>query len=304
MMKKNFLLGMLLTLLLASCQPAPQEPATQTPVPVVVETSTVIVKEPSALQAGFRFSSYGPSYNPGPEYWSYAGEQMAAKFDGATPSALWIVGVLDGEGTYLNFNCETDDPNIRCGYADMNDATLDLFDQNGFEVWLQVESGNASMDELIRIVLNQYKDHPSVVGFGVDVEWYKSTNGPEGQPISDEEAAHWVKLVREVNPNYRLFLKHWDVDWMPPTYRDGIVFIDDSQQFESLDQLVSEFSAWGKRFAPSPVGFQFGYQADQKWWKELQDPPKEIGEAILQQTPNTSGLFWVDFTLLDVFPPE
>lgn len=66
---------------------------------------------------------------------------MAAKFTNATPSALWIVGVLDGEGTYLNFECKTDDPNIRCGYADMNDAVFDLFHEKGFEVWLQVEPG-------------------------------------------------------------------------------------------------------------------------------------------------------------------
>jgi hypothetical protein len=255
-------------------------------------------------EAGFRYSSYGPSYNPGPEYWVSVGEQMAAKFPDAKPATIWIVGILDGEGTYLSFGCDTDDPNIRCGYVDINEQVLTLFDEKGFDVWLQVEPGNADVDKLIDIVLNQFKHHPSVVGFGVDVEWYKSTTGPEGQPVTDEEAKRWVTAVRKHNPEYQLFLKHWEKEWMPPTERDGIFFVDDSQQFESFDQMVNEFAEWGEAFAPAPVGFQYGYPADKIWWQNLQDPPKDIGQALLDKVPNTRGLFWVDFTVLEVFPPE
>jgi len=258
----------------------------------------------SSLGAGFRYSSYGPSYNPGPEYWVSVGEQMAAKFVDSKPATIWIVGILDGEGTYLSFGCDTNDPNIRCAVVDINEQVLTRFDEKGFDVWLQVEPGNASVDELIDIVLNQFKHHPSVVGFGIDVEWYKSTGGPEGQPVTDEEAKRWVEKVRRHNPNYRLFLKHWDKEWMPPNERDGIFFVDDSQQFESFDHMVNEFVEWGKAFSPSPVGFQYGYPADKVWWQTLQDPPKDIGQAILDSIPNTEGLFWVDFTVLDVFPPE
>ncbi len=257
----------------------------------------------AALGAGFRYSSYGPAYNPGVEYWVSVGEQMAAKFTDARPATIWIVGILDGEGTYLSFDCKTDDPYIRCGYVDINEQTLNLFDEKGFQVWLQAEPGNANVDGLIDIVLNQYKHHPSVVGFGIDVEWYKSTNGPEGQPITDEEAKHWVAAIREHNPEYRLFLKHWEKNWMPPTEREGIFFVDDSQQFESFDQMLNEFEEWGKAFAPAPVGFQYGYPADKAWWQTMQDPPHDIGQALIDKVPNTQGLFWVDFTVLDIFPP-
>jgi hypothetical protein len=229
---------------------------------------------------------------------------MAAKFPGAKPAAIWIVGILDGEGTYLSFGCEPEDPNIHCGYVDINEKILTLFDEKGFEVWLQVEPGNADIDELIGIVLHQYKHHPSVVGFGIDVEWYKSTSGPQGQPITDEEARRWVAAVRRHNPKYRLFLKHWEKDWMPPAERDGIFFVDDSQQFDSFEEMVSEFRAWGEAFAPAPVGFQYGYPTDKVWWQGLQDPPRDIGQELLEGIPNTQGLFWVDFTVLDVFPPQ
>jgi hypothetical protein len=252
---------------------------------------------------GFRYSSYGPPYNPGAEYWAYVGEQMAAKFPNAKPATIWIVGILDGEGTYLSFGCKPQDPNIHCGYVDINEQVLTLFDEKGFEVWLQVEPGNANVDELIDIVLGQYKHHPSIAGFGIDVEWYKSTSGPQGQPITDDEAQRWVAAVRRHNPKYQLFLKHWEKDWLPPAERDGIFFVDDSQQFDSLEEMVSEFRAWGEGFAPASVGFQYGYPTDKVWWQNLQDPPKDIGQTLLENIPNTRGLFWVDFTVLDVFPP-
>ena len=90
---------------------------------------------------------------------------------------------------------------------------------------------------------------------------------------------------------------------MPPNERDGIFFVDDSQQFESFDQMADEFTEWGQEFARSPVGFQYGYPADKVWWQGLQDPPKDIGQALLDNIPNIEGLFWVDFTVLDIFPP-
>ncbi len=239
----------------------------------------------------------------GPDYWVSVGERMAAKFPDAHPELIWIVGNLYGDGTYLSFHEESDDPLIYSGFADMNETMLNMFDERGFKVWLQVEPGNADMVTLIHLLMNQYKHHPSVIGFGVDVEWYKSVSGPLGEPVTDEGAKLWVEAVRSHGAHYQLFLKHWEVDWMPPTYRDGIVFVNDAQQFESLDAMLAGFKDWGESFAPSPVGFQYGYPADKLWWKELQDPPGDIGRTLLENIPNTSALFWVDFSILDAFPP-
>jgi hypothetical protein len=37
----------------------------------------------------------------------------------------------------------------------------------------------------------------------------------------------------------------------------------------------------------------------------LDDPPADIGLALLDAVPNTAGLYWVDFTVREVFePPE
>lgn len=261
--------------------------------------------ENSTLGAGFRYSTYGPPRNPGPDYWVSVGERMSAKFPGSHPEAIWIVSNFMGKGyTSLSFHADTDDKYIVSTYADTNEDALTQFDKKGFKIWLQVEPADAGMLTLIDLVLKQYKHHPSVIGFGVDVEWYKSDGSPEGTPVTDAEAEAWVKAIRKINPKYQLFLKHWDPAWLPPTYRDGIIFIDDSQQFESFDQMKTEFAAWGQHFAPAKVGFQYGYPVDRAWWGNLSDPPADIGNAILANTPNTASLFWVDFTVLEIFPPQ
>ena len=303
---KNFVRAILTSIwLIASTSCAIAQNPTATQMPISTDTMTPnSTPESPALGAGFRFSTYGIGSNPGAEYWLSVGQQMSAKFPGAHPETIWIVGNFMGKGkTYLNFHAETDDPNINSGYVDMNEQTLDLFDQNGFKVWLQVEPANADMVKLIDLVLSQYKHHPSVVGFGVDVEWYKSDGSPVGTPITDAEAETWVKTIRAHNPNYRLFLKHWETNFMPPTYRDGMVFINDSQQFESFDQMVADFSDWGNYFSPSPVGFQYGYPADRIWWQKFQDPPGDIGRVLVENISNTTSLFWVDFTVKEIFPP-
>ncbi len=113
----------------------------------------------------------------------------------------------------------------------------------------------------------------------------------------------WLAAARAHGEQYRLFLKHWEPSLLPPTLREGLLFVDDSQEFSSLDQMVAEFADWGRYFYPSPVAFQVGYPADKQWWDKLTDPARIIGDAILAEVPNTAGLYWVDFTALEVFPP-
>ncbi len=255
------------------------------------------------IGAGFRYSTYGSRYDPGPAYWGRVGQEMAARFVGATPQAIWIVGNYAGKGAILTFPGVSDNLSIHFSPRDKNEEALTQFDQLGFKVWLQVEPGDAPVEELAGLLLEQYNHHPSVVGVGVDVEWFHSTGEAGGRAVTDEEAASWLSAVRAHNSRYRLFLKHWQIEMMPPTLRDGLLFVDDSQGHESLDELAAEFAAWGAAFAPAPVAFQYGYQSDRAWWKELSDPPGDIGKRLLAVAPNTEALFWVDFTVRQVFPP-
>jgi hypothetical protein len=180
---------------------------------------------------------------------------------------------------------------------------LELFDRFNYRVWLQVEPGEANVNMLIDRIISRYRHHPCVVGVGVDVEWHHSSETPEGTPVSDEEASEWLAAVQSHGKQYRLFLKHWEAGKLPAKLRDGLLFVDDSQMFSSLDEMAAEFSSWGRHFHPASVGFQIGYPADKKWWGGYQEPMKTLGEIILKDIPNTTGIFWVDFTALEVFPP-
>jgi hypothetical protein len=244
---------------------------------------------------------------PDPAYWSRVAKEMAARFPGATPEGIWIVSKVDkiNKGALLSFPAPNKkDRLIKDDDTDRNEAALRVFDELGFQVWLQLEPGFASVEELINLVLQRYGHHRCVVGVGIDVEWYRSTNPDAGDAVTDDKARTWLAAARRYNPEFRLFLKHWLIEKMPRTVRDGILFVDDSQVFPSIDPMVQEFAQWGKAFAPAPVAFQFGYPSDKTWWSKLDDPPKQIGMRILQAVPNTAGLFWVDFSVLDIFPRE
>ncbi len=271
--------------------------------------SACLFQEEASLRAGLRASGYGISPFPPPQWWLFSTDSMASNFDEASPAVVWIVGTINGKYSQLTFplpdgKSGKDYENILFSSLDNNEAYLTQFDEQGVKVWLQVEPADANVETLIDLVLNRYASHPCVVGFGVDVEWYQRKSYYEGKEISDEEASLWIKKVHSYNPEYNLFLKHWLVEKMPPSYREGLMFLDDSQDFESLNEMKNEFSDWGAYFSPAMVGFQYGYSADRTWWGEFDNPPAEIGKALLEEIPNTSDLFWVDFTAKEIWESE
>jgi hypothetical protein len=254
------------------------------------------------VYAGFRASRYGIEPFPTPEYWADAAVSYASAL-GAAPGGVWIVGVIRAPSTcFVNFpSPDSPDPHVEFGDTDENEAYLSHFDAMGMKVWLQVEPADANVETLIDLVLDRYGSHPSVIGFGVDAEWYQESSHDAGAAVTDAEAAAWRARVQSHDPSYTLFLKHWLIDHMPPTERAGLVFIDDSQSVASMDALVDEFAIWGETFSPRPVGFQLGYPSDRGWWSGLGDPPGDLGRALLDRVPNTVGVFWVDFTIREVF---
>ena len=254
--------------------------------------------------AGIRSSTYGRPGDPGPGYWARTGTEIAAKFPGAKPEAIWIASRLKGRGTQMSFPVPPGvDPLITGMPEDISEPVLELFDKLDYRVWLQTEPGWAPVEKAFDLMLDRYGRHKCVVGVGVDIEWHRSNSPDLGDPVTDEMARAWL-APRSHNPSYRMFLKHFRENVMPPTVREGIVFVDDSQIFKSADQMVEEFARWGRTFFPAPVGFQFGYPSDKPWWGRMKDPVKDIGDRILAAVPNTEMLIWVDFSIRDVFPPD
>lgn len=268
---------------------------------------TGLAQSDTPYVAGFRasriLSSYPGGTFPNDNYWSYVGNAMAAKFDSTGPAAIWIVSLYQSAGvTRLNFPSPGGSyPYITFGTTDQNEAYLDRFDQENFKVWLQVEPGAANVDTLIKLVTDRYGHHPCVAGFGVDVEWLNSDTYSGGQHVTDSMAQSWESYLHGIDTNYVLFLKHYSYNWMPPAYKGKILFVDDSQGFTSLTQMKNEFVLWGNHFPANNVAFQFGYKADSTWWKQYADPPLTIGNTLRSNIPNCYGLFWVDFTICQIF---
>lgn len=257
------------------------------------------------IYAGVRSSSYGVKPFPQAEDWQSAMQTMSGYFTGATPCAIWIVGEFKEPKTCrLFFPSEGKVyPFIQFEETDRHEQFLSHFDRVGIKVFLQVEPGHADMITLIDLVLNRYKHHDCLAGFGVDVEWHREADNPEtGVPVDDRTAKEWEARVKSHNRSFQLFLKHWDRKWMPKKYRGDIIFVDDSQMLEDFDAMLKEFANyWAKHFKPNTVFFQVGYKSDRLWWQKLDNPPEKIGKAIARRIKQKCGIFWVDFTLRDIF---
>ncbi len=268
------------------------------------------MQQPMA-RAGLRASSYGPSEPfPAADYWAEASAEFAASLENAAPALIWIIGEIEfgdaGGDVRLKFPAPEETPideHVLFGDADLTESYLSQFDETGVQVWLQVEPGDADIAELIELVIGRYGGHPCVVGFGVDLEWYGwSPENDAGTAASDAEAQIWSEQVRAYNSDYKLFLKHWEIEKMPPSYRAGLLFLDDSQGFDSLDSMLDEFQVWGEAFATGDVAFQFGYEVDQIWWGQMENPAKVISQAINSRVSNASEFYWVDFTMQQIWP--
>lgn len=273
--------------------------------------------------AGIRFSSYGISRSfghenfPGPESTAGFMSKMASCYEGSTGASILIVGTIstrkDKAGNITSGKCSLAFPLSKqienasgTEDDDFYEDYLTAMDAAGQAVWLQVEPGDANLVALATEVMSRYSNHPCVKGFGIDVEWYqyrKSANAEEGtnSKVSDEMARQVLAAVRAINPDYTVFVKHWETDWLP-SKMEGLIYVNDSQQFKSMDQVISEFRGWAAHYAPQPVMFQIGYDDDTWIWNKYPNPAKEFGQAIVGKckSGNDIGIIWVDFTLSKV----
>jgi len=274
--------------------------------PCIKQSQEIQSNTKNVIFAGVRSSSYGIKPFPEPQEWQNAIQTMVSFFDGSSPCAIWIVGEFrKNKACRLFFPSDGNQyPHVEFDTADKHERYLTHFDNAGIKVFLQVEPASADMITLIDLVLNRYKHHPCVIGFGVDAEWHRESERPKwGVPVDDTMAETWEKRVKAHNPQYKLFLKHWDRNWMPEKYRGDIIFVDDSQIFDNFDAMLEEFvDYWAAYFYPNTVLFQIGYKSDRPWWQKFGNPPAYMGRAIAQKIKQDCGIFWVDFTLREVLP--
>ena len=290
--------------------PAPAEIPAPGPQPVGEEDYPAT---DTARWAGIRISSYGIKRSfgednfPSPSNMASFADKMASCYEGSTGAHILIVGTVSEKDwtCRLAFPLSHDIDRVTGRDEDFYEEYLDAFDKAGQEVWLQVEPGDADLVELAREVMSRYSHHSSVKGFGIDVEWYQpaGTDG-YGTELDNETALEVLDAVQEIDPSYTVFVKHWDNRWLPDDM-DGFIYVNDSQGFHAgrnttaLEEMADDFAAWAFLFDPCPVMFQIGYNADEDIWGDMDNPAKELGQAILDAcfSENDKGIIWVDFTL-------
>lgn len=273
---------------LSSCGPVARQPA----------------PDAQIQYAGLRSSTYGIKPFPSVATWDVYAGKMESLYPGSVGAYVWIVGYVSGNGAQktctINFPLSKPVEGVNQFPVDENEAFLTMADQKGYAVWLQVEPGDCDLAGLAEETMKRYAHHPSVRGFGVDVEWYKpyGTEG-YGVAISDALAADIDSRIKAVDKRFNYFLKHWDAKWMPPVYRSDIVFVNDSQYHESLVTMKQEFNNWSAAFYPNMVMYQIGYDSDEDLWSSYENPLQDLGLHLSQDVaPDQKiGVIWVDFSL-------
>ncbi|OUM59386.1 hypothetical protein PIROE2DRAFT_15108, partial [Piromyces sp. E2] len=281
-------------------------------------TTTSTIKKPSVTSisndnnkvdwAGFRFSPGGAEKNygeiPNGSKWVGFVNKMANHFKGAKKTVVVIVSE-NSKNTKTRFGFPkpsgvSDSSNIIYSSKDKFEEILDAFDDAGFHVWLQVEPGDNDLVKLAKIVFKQYGHHSCVKGFGIDLEWWYRGSDGEGSKLSDSKAKSVVEYVRSIDEDYTVFAKHWKPEFMPPTYRDHMIFIDDCQDFDGdLDTMTRRLGRWAKTFPEVPVMLQIGYANDESIWRKKSNPI-EVATAVANEASKYNdqvGILWVDFTM-------
>jgi len=271
--------------------------------------------------AGWRTSNYGiedPTAvaQDNSAYYIEAARGMALKFPDSRPGGIYTIGYIDESGTAMPSQLESTLGIMNYVHYDSANADpevmLTAFDAAGLDIILAIEPGNADINELATKILNKYKQHPSVKGFGLDNEWYKGENGDVA--MTSKEAITFRDAIKAVNPNYKVLIKHYDTSKLPKGISD-VTYLTDTCGFSSENEAIADYIAWANYFSDSEVAYQLGYDEMQcgensSWWKELGPAPYGYGQAAVHITNHIKdatdnpiySIYWADFTILTQFP--
>ncbi|OUM62095.1 hypothetical protein PIROE2DRAFT_11745 [Piromyces sp. E2] len=255
--------------------------------------------------AGFRYSTSGVQksfgYTPDAANISEYVQALKQNLDEDAKGTLLLTVGRESNKKYCSFEFpnsnSTNLKNVKFSNKDKFEDILSKCDENDINVWLVVEPGSNDLVDLANIVLDQYGNHESVKGFGVDLEWWNREKSNNGQALTDEDAESVVKAIRERNENYTFLAKHWKISFMPKEYTNGMIYVDTAQSFRNRNQMTNELSTWADTFPENPVMFEVGYQSDKELWN---NKPVEFANVIADAASDFNdnvGIIWTDFTL-------
>lgn len=274
--------------------------------------------------AGWRSSYYGYQGNghgqTDPQYFVCVAQSEAAKYPGSKPGGIYVLGGIGTSETNMPFARPPGSANIANvvydtsgGWGPDPEPFLSAFDDAGMKIILQVEPGMADISKLATMILNNFKNHPCLDGFGVDVEWWNSSGNSNNNPIPASVVKSLVNAVHAVNPNYKVVIKHYDPSVLPPGIA-GVTYLNDSCGFSNFNESVSDYVNWALTFSDpnTDIGYQMLYVAingncapnDHNWWGSMNKPQVQLINAVYANIPsaNIYCAYIVDFSLLLTYP--
>ncbi|MBN1980449.1 MAG: hypothetical protein JW795_02885 [Chitinivibrionales bacterium] len=255
---------------------------------------------------------------PTPRGWHNAINKMHDYFPQSQRYTIWTLGEMWGDDStecllYFPSSGKTY-PNIAFDETDLSEKYFTYFDQNNVKVIVQVEPADADLKTLMDIIFKRYGKHQSIVGFGIDGEWYQCHLNEWGKKVTDEEAKQWEAWVKTYNSSYILMLKHPDknMTYLPPSYRGEIIFVNDCEARAKKsdpgvykgyqEEFLPVMKSFADKYNPNLTIFQIGYPTTKPLWKDFPDPPKKVGSDILALCKQNIGIFWVDFGMKGILP--
>jgi hypothetical protein len=262
---------------------------------------------PQARYVGLRRSSYGlRKLNADDVWWADRAKQFAANFPGSQPLILHILSNYQDDGTT---QIEFKKPEAYHGPTNNmsflprgklnHERALTTYDEMGVKAILQFEPGSAEVGDCFELARVAFGWHPCVIGMAIDGEWFRTKDSKDktGLPVSDSDAKRWMERVLKFNSEWILVLKHFEAEHLPQNYRHPhLWFLTDSQEFSTRADWIADMRAWAASFSGAPIGSQYGYPHDQRWWGKTPVPPVDLGRTLCSEIPDYRMLLWVDFS--------
>ncbi|QEN05773.1 hypothetical protein EW093_14040 [Thiospirochaeta perfilievii] len=233
---------------------------------------------------------YGITPFPDSNKWySYLGDLNRDLGKKKNYSILWSVGTYRFNGIQMNFPGEGDD-NLFYDEIDYNSKYLDFFSKKKVNTYLLIEVQSLEIDRAIKSTLEYYKKFSTVKGICIDFDFFSS------ELIEDEQIESWLKSIKEINKNFNLIIKHWDINRVEAYKNDSVLYLQSLEDVNSLEEVKIRNLLWSKKYYPSAVGVEIGY-IDSNFWSEYSEPIKYIYNELNSNSISNTSIFWSESSL-------
>jgi hypothetical protein len=109
--------------------------------------------------------------------------------------------------------------------SDMAEPYLKQLKKDNRKVILSIQPNNASVSNVLDLILEKYGKYDNVLGINIDTEW-KNTGIAEHVNDTDRDA--WIAKIHSYNPRYKLFLTNYEnYTYFPSDSNDMVILYDE-----------------------------------------------------------------------------